>query len=113
MVPSNHETMKRAEGAAEEAEDVASLLKGKTRNWEVVAIQNKDVSENSGTPKSSISIGFSIINHPFWGTPIFGNTHKFHQNVFGIFFHFLVHFMLERTLFMFFFPCFFLLRKAT
>ena len=32
-------------------------------------------SENSGTPKSSISIGFSIINHPFWGTPIFGNTH--------------------------------------
>ena len=33
-----------------------------------------DVSENSGTPKSSISIGFSIINHPFWGTPIFGNT---------------------------------------
>ena len=32
-----------------------------------------DVSENSGTPKSSILIGFSIIiiNHPFWGTPIF------------------------------------------
>ena len=34
-----------------------------------------DVSKNSGTPKSSILIGFSIINHPFWGTPIFGNTH--------------------------------------
>jgi len=34
-----------------------------------------DVSENSDTPKSSILIGFSIINHPFWGTPIFGNTH--------------------------------------
>ena len=34
-----------------------------------------DVSENSGTPKSSIFIGFSIINHPFWGTTIFGNTH--------------------------------------
>ena len=34
-----------------------------------------DVSENSGTPKSSILIVFSIINHPFWGTPIFGNTH--------------------------------------
>ena len=34
-----------------------------------------DVSENSGTPKSSILIGFSIIDHPFWGTPIFGNTH--------------------------------------
>ena len=28
------------------------------------------VSENSGTPKSSMLIGFSIINHPFWGTPI-------------------------------------------
>ena len=28
-----------------------------------------------GVPKSSILIGFSIINHPFWGTPIFGNTH--------------------------------------
>ena len=27
-----------------------------------------DVSENGGTPKSSILIGFSIINHPFWGT---------------------------------------------
>jgi len=35
-----------------------------------------DVSENSGTPKSSILIGFSIINHPFWGIPIFGNTHR-------------------------------------
>ncbi len=26
-------------------------------------------------PKSSISIGFSIIHHPFWGTTIFGITH--------------------------------------
>ena len=34
-----------------------------------------DASKNSGTPKSSNLIGFSIINHPFWGTPIFGNTH--------------------------------------
>ena len=25
-------------------------------------------------PKSSILIGFSIMNHPFWGTNIFGNT---------------------------------------
>ena len=36
-----------------------------------------DVSENSGTPKSSILIGFSIIYHPFWGTPIFGNIHLY------------------------------------
>ena len=33
------------------------------------------VSKNRGTSKSSILIGFSIINHPFWGTPIFGNIH--------------------------------------
>ena len=33
------------------------------------------VSENRCTPKSSILIGFSIINHPFWGTTIYGNTH--------------------------------------
>ena len=33
------------------------------------------VSKNNGTPKSSILIGFSIINHPFWGTTIFGNIH--------------------------------------
>ena len=39
-----------------------------------------DVSENSRTPKSSILIGFSIINHPFWGTPIFGNTHMVIKN---------------------------------
>ena len=34
-----------------------------------------DVSKNNGTPEIPILIGFSIINHPFWGTPIFGNTH--------------------------------------
>ena len=34
-----------------------------------------DVSKNRGTPKSSILIGCSLINHLFWGTPIFGNTH--------------------------------------
>ena len=32
------------------------------------------VSKNNGTPKSSILIGFSIINHPFLGTHIFGST---------------------------------------
>ncbi len=26
-------------------------------------------------PNHPILIGFSIINHPFWGTTIFGNTH--------------------------------------
>ena len=34
-----------------------------------------DVSKNSGTPKSSLSIGvFHDFHHPFWGTIIFGNT---------------------------------------
>ena len=33
------------------------------------------VSKNNGTPKSSILIEFSTISHPFWDTPIFGNTH--------------------------------------
>ena len=28
-----------------------------------------------GTPKSSILVGFSIINQPFGGTPIYGNLH--------------------------------------
>ena len=40
-----------------------------------------DVSANRHTPKSSILIGFSIINHPFWGTPIFGNTQNDHFGV--------------------------------
>ena len=34
------------------------------------------VSKNRDTPKSSILIGFALINHPFWGTPIFGNTYS-------------------------------------
>ena len=36
------------------------------------------VSKNRGGPlKSSIFIGSSIINHPFWDSPIFGNTQMF------------------------------------
>ena len=26
-------------------------------------------------PNHPFYIGFSIINHPFWGTPMFGNNH--------------------------------------
>ena len=43
-------------------------------NW-VTQNSHMGVSKNNGTPKSSILIGFSIINHPFWDTLIFGNTH--------------------------------------
>ena len=35
------------------------------------------VSKNNGIPKSSILIGVSIINHPFWGIPIFGKTQMY------------------------------------
>ena len=45
-----------------------------TQRWWFV-FGDMGVSNNSGTPKSSILIGFSIINHPFRCTPIFGNTH--------------------------------------
>ena len=31
--------------------------------------------KNRGTPKSAILRRFSIVNHPFWGTPIFRNIH--------------------------------------
>ena len=41
----------------------------------ILLILNIGVSKNNDTTKSSILIGFSIINHPFWGTPIFGNIH--------------------------------------
>ena len=39
-------------------------------------VEHMGVSRNRGTPKSSILIGFSIINHPFWGTgvPLFSQT---------------------------------------
>ena len=42
--------------------------------WTSQYDQHIDVSKNSGTPKSWILTGFSIINHPFWGTPLFLET---------------------------------------
>ena len=45
----------------------------KTWEWRSPSILSwwyMDVSKNRGTPRSSILIGFSIITHPFWGTPI-------------------------------------------
>ena len=49
-------------------------FEGGSCNWEKnpqPPLPYMDVSENSGT------LGFSIINHPFWGTPILGNTQIF------------------------------------
>ena len=54
-------------GTCPEAQKLA-FLGGKIR-WNQMG-----VSENRGTPKSSNLIGISIVNHPFWGTSIFGNT---------------------------------------
>ena len=50
----------------------SSLPKGSIQK---VYLHYIGVSKNRGTPKSSILIGFSTINHPFCGAPIFGNTH--------------------------------------
>ena len=41
------------------------------------------LSKNRGTPKSSILIGFSTINHPFSGTPIFGKHPYLKRSHFG------------------------------
>ena len=46
-------------------------------HWTMILGRNYGCFQNSGTPKSSILIGFSIINHPFGDTPIFGNTMKY------------------------------------
>ena len=54
------------------------------QNPQCTIVGNMGVSKNRGTPKSSILIGFSIINHPFWGTLIFGNTHISSMYILGI-----------------------------
>ena len=65
----NHNQIKAPPSALDPSPMVLVRLRQETGEVHV------GVSENSGTPKSSILIGFSIINHPFWGTTIFGNTH--------------------------------------
>ncbi len=69
---------------SEPSEDISSRRQrlGSSQRQELEGVVNNhylqylDVSTNNGAPKSSILIGFSLINHPFWGpTPIFGNTH--------------------------------------
>ncbi len=49
-------------------------------SWTNKVGKKMGISKNNGTPKSSILIGFSLINHPFWGTPIFGNTQISEKN---------------------------------
>ncbi len=54
--------------------------------------------KNIGTPKSSILIGFSIINHPFWGPPIFG-TSTWYPNVSCIYLYLVSYLMSNIDLF--------------
>jgi len=56
---------------------ISKACSTKQRPAKIGVPPNRGVSKNRGTPKSSILIGFSIINHPFWGNPIFGNTHLY------------------------------------
>ena len=49
-----------------------------------------DVSKNGGTPISSILIGFSIINHPFWGYPYFWKHPYDHTGLFDTLIYFQV-----------------------
>ena len=69
------------------------------KNQNEIAEKLKLVFPKIGVPpKSSILIGFSIINRPFWGTAIFGSTQmdnifrsmgqpqKDHQLLAGLFF---------------------------
>ena len=41
----------------------------------IPSYSNMEVSINGGTPESSNLIGYSIINHPFWGITMYGNSH--------------------------------------
>ena len=51
------------------------MVESKTELTKRVELLNLGVSKNGGTLKSSILIGFSSINHPYWGTTILGNPH--------------------------------------
>ena len=48
--------------------------------WSFFLKSNLEVSWiwNGGIPKSFILMGFSIVNQPFWDTPIYGNPHILH-----------------------------------
>ncbi len=79
-LPSNSSSLRAAgpsRHSAREAWQSPATFGARTQK----AQENLGVDYN-GTPKSSILIGFSIINHPFWGpTPIFGNIHiMIHQS---------------------------------
>ena len=68
-------SIQRGRGVATAAKPIGAWG-GPFAMYQIVSVTHiMGVSENRGTPKSSILIGFSIINHPFWGTTTLGNTH--------------------------------------
>ena len=56
-----------------------------------------EASWNRGTPKSSILVGFSIKNQPFWGTSIYGNPHIYIHIYIHIHIHIITGSSLPRT----------------
>ena len=61
-------------GSFKESGSTGASAYSERKDFKTRKIVDLGVSKNNGTPKSSISMGFSIINHPFWGTIIFGLT---------------------------------------
>ena len=64
---------------AEASEQVLILAEKHHNSGRDPNFYNMGVSKIGVPPNHPILIGFSIINHPFLGTPIFGNTHVFHE----------------------------------
>ena len=62
-------------------DDIGDVTDSILKNITTKNVSHMGVSKNNGTPKSSILIGFFIINHPFWGTPTFGNIHILRDTV--------------------------------
>ena len=53
---------------------------GVSEKWPFQWVDDMEVSLNGGTPKSSILMGFYLINHPF-GDPPFMETHMFKAEI--------------------------------
>ena len=71
----NNKTIKISDFPSSSSSTKKIVIKKKNINWTCFKI-NMGVSKNRGTPKSSIFIGLSMINHPFWGVfPLFLGWH--------------------------------------
>ena len=48
--------------------------------WSLIMMDSFPKIGGFSHPNHALNIGFSVINHPFWGTPIFGSTHIDNNN---------------------------------